>query len=61
MLGSVLPTWVSVRPFLNLGAASSSPETNCEEALASISSSPPKISPVEEMVKGRVSGFSAVT
>ncbi len=46
MLGRRSPVCRSRSPFVNRGAASSSPDTNWLEADASISSSPPSTSPV---------------
>ena len=45
--------WCRVRPSLNRGALSSNPETNCDEALASIFSTPPETVPVPKTLNGR--------
>ena len=44
-----------LRPFLNFAPTSNSPETNCEEAEASISISPPATSPLPRIEKGSAS------
>ena len=50
--GRCSPSWRKVRPCSNLGALSSSPETNWLEALASITSSPPTTEPLPLRVNG---------
>ena len=47
------PTWTRSTPSSKRAAESRRPETNCEEAEASISTRPPRRDPAPETVKGR--------
>ena len=55
MLGSVSPIWRTVIPWANRGAASNKPETNWDDAEASISTMPPMGEPLPETLNGRLS------
>ena len=46
MDGSEVPIWRAIRPFFILGATSNSADKNWLDALASITNSPPGISPL---------------
>ena len=48
-----MPTCETVSPFLNLAPTSNKPETNCEDADASISIAPPSTSPWPWIENGR--------
>lgn len=54
MLGSLPPMCRTVTPLVKRGAERSRPETNWEDADASISTTPPSGMPSEVTVKGRV-------
>ena len=51
--GKWFPTCETVSPFLNLAPTSKRPETNCEDAEASISIAPPSTSPWPWIENGR--------
>src|ERR1700722_10895356 len=53
--GSAWPTCCTVRPSVNDAPASSSPETNCDDAEASISTAPPATDPAPRTWNGRPS------
>ena len=57
--GTDSPVWTTVRPSVNVAPDSSSPETNCDEADASISTVPPATDPVPCTRNGRPSPSSA--
>ena len=52
--GSAPPTCLTVMPFVMLGPINKSADKNWLEALASISSAPPGISPVPFKVSGKL-------
>ena len=52
--GSAPPTCLTVMPFVMLGPINKSADKNWLEALASISSAPPGISPVPFKVNGKL-------
>ena len=53
--GSAAPTCCTVRPSVNDAPASSRPETNCDDAEASISTAPPATDPAPRTRNGRPS------
>ena len=50
--GTGLPSWTTVTPFSYRAPDSSSPETNCDDSEASITTSPPGSAPVAATVNG---------
>ena len=53
--GTVVPVCTTVNPSANAAPHSSSPETNCEEAEASMCTVPPRTDPWPRIVNGRAS------